>query len=427
MQTTKAMSIAFSLYNLAWSTAIPFLKRKPRISDGFRQRLLDDELPTKADIWIQSASAGEAYLTAEILANLDVMKPMTLWLTTNTRQGLDILEQTRDKLRTEKPGLKICVSFTPFDKPTIMEKAVRLVRPKLMVLVELEMWPGLLRSLKENRSKILIVNGRLTQKSLDRYLLFPSLWTALAPDEICAMSDDDAQRFSRLFPESVIRVVPNIKFDRIAPIPDQIEDNPLAALFKTPRPLVVLGSVRQEEENQVDLIIRKIIHENPEVTVLLFPRHMHRIQAWSNRLDDMGITWRTRSRLSDCVTTDQVILWDRFGELSQAYALAQAAFVGGSLAPLGGQNFLEVLQCGLIPVSGPHWSNFSWVGEDIIKHGLLIIEHTWEHVSNRLLAHVDSAIPRDIVRQKALHYLDTMKGGTRKTCERILDLMNHIP
>ncbi|MBU1170768.1 MAG: 3-deoxy-D-manno-octulosonic acid transferase [Proteobacteria bacterium] len=427
MKPTKAIKTAFSLYNMAWAAAIPFLKKKERIADGIDQRLFIDTGKGNADIWIQSASAGEAYLTLEILDSLSLKGPIKLWLTTNTRQGMDILEQGRKTLITKHPDLHIRISFAPFDKPGLMEKAVLNVRPRLMVLVELEMWPGLLFSLKKIGCKILIVNGRLTGKSLKRYLFFPSLWKALAPDEICAISHGDAGRFSQLFPNSRVRFLPNIKFDRLTHLPNTMSDNPLAGLFKPQNPIIVLGSVRQEEEYLVEQIVQKITRENPTIQIALFPRHMHRIPAWARRLDSLGIPWATRSGLTESTLMNKVILWDQFGELSYAYALATAAFVGGSLAPLGGQNFLEVLQSGVIPVTGPHWSNFSWVGEEIIQKGLLLIEKTWENVASRLLVQVSSPVPKDLVRQRAIDYLEKKKGGTQMVCERIRALFNQTP
>ncbi|GAB6094750.1 glycosyltransferase N-terminal domain-containing protein [Desulfatiferula olefinivorans] len=420
MRESIAMTLLFFVYRLAWTLALPFLRRRPRLADGIDQRLLTGNGHGPADIWIQSASAGEAYLTADILAALDVAMPIRIRLTTATRQGFDILKQARQALRKIRPALDIDVSFTPFDRPDIMENAVDQIRPRLMVLVELEMWPGMLKALKNKGCPILIVNGRLTDRSLKRYLLFPGLWQALAPDEVCAMSDDDARRFESLFPNTPVRVVPNIKFDRVASDSTVTEVNPLAGLFPDDRPRVVLGSIREEEEEAVVDLIRTLIRQEPQVLVLLFPRHMHRVDAWTRRLTALDIRFRRRSDLDGKTDAGQVIVWDRFGELASAYALAQAAFVGGSLAPLGGQNFLEVLQSGLVPVCGPHWENFAWVGEAIVDKGLLILEPTGKKAAERLLIQIRNAVPRDRIRQRASDYLDTRKGGTRQTCARIL-------
>lgn len=426
MTPGKAITVIFSIYNLIWAILIPFLKRKPRIADGFDERM-GRHLPTgPVDIWIQSASAGESYLTAEILSQFDPSLTFSLWLTTNTRQGLDILLAERKKRKQTHPKLSIHISFSPFDQPSLMDRVVRKVKPQLMVLVELEVWPGLLKALKENTCKILVVNGRLTEKSMKRYLLMPSLWAYLSPDAVCAISDDDAGRFSRLFPSCSVKVLPNIKFDRFAITIHGEADNPLSDLLGTHRPIVTLGSIRQEEETQVTQIIRTLIDDHPHVLVLLFPRHMHRITFWVDRLNELGISFIKRSDLPGMNDACRVVVWDCFGELGYAYDLAQAAFVGGSLAPLGGQNFLEVLACGLVPVTGPSWDNFAWVGQDIVDKGLLIIEPTANHVARRLLNQIQASEAKEAVRHMALDYLERKKGGTRLTCERILSLINPL-
>lgn len=420
MKTSAAIKTLFSLYNLGWAAAIPLMKRNPRISDGFAQRVLESDFPSKADIWIQSASAGEAYLTLEILKTLDFTEQITILTTANTRQGLDILEKTAAEINIKGGPLHIHARFSPFDQPALMEKTVKSVNPSLMVLVELEIWPGLLKALKGNECKVLIVNGRLTEKSLKRYLMIPSLWKLLAPASVCAMSDDDAARFRILFPESRVTTVPNIKFDRVPLCSDSEvhdETNPLNHLVEPGNPLIVLGSVREEEEAAVGNIIQKLTADLPEAQIFLFPRHMHRLDAWSTRLSAMGSDFALRSRLTS--ERPQVVLWDVFGELTFAYKLAHAAFIGGSLAPLGGQNFLEALACGVIPVIGPSWSNFTWVGQGIVENGLLDMGINWNAVAKKLIHHAVNPTERIKVKTMTDDYLQPLRGGTEMVCREI--------
>lgn len=424
MTPGKAITFLFSVYNLVWTCVLPFLKRQPRIADGFEQRMGNDLPKGPVDIWFQSASAGESYLTGEILKCFDPARALSIWLTTNTRQGLDILMAEMEKLKKTHPDLHIHVSFAPFDCPSLMNRVVRTVRPGLMVLVELEVWPGLLKALKDNHCQTLVVNGRLTEKSLKRYLMIPSLWSYLSPDTICTISKDDARRFERMFPSSRVHVIPNIKFDRITFPPLGQPENPLRPLFDGERPLVVLGSVRQEEEAQVEQMIHQLVHGQEEVCVLLFPRHMHRVPFWVERLKNSGLVFKKRSEMTDMDNSCRVVIWDLFGELGHAYALAQAAFVGGSLAPLGGQNFLEALSCGIVPVSGPSWGNFTWVGQAVVDKGLLLIEPDGESVARRLLSQIHDHESKETVKKKALAFLEPLKGGTRLTCEHIDTLIN---
>lgn len=404
---------AFTVYNAGWALAIPFLKRHSRIGDGYQQRLLKDKEPGRADIWIQAASGGEAYLALELIKEMSFDTGVNILLTSNTRQGIEILERAVDYVADKNTEIQI--SFSPFDKPEIMARAVERINPKVMVLIELEMWPGLLRALKEHPCKTIIVNGRLTQKSLNGYLKWPALWRDIAPMKVLAISQEDADRFKQLFGATDVDVMNNIKFDRISLTEKHggdSDENPLVNLIDTERKTVVLGSVREEEEGAVASVITSLRSNNPDISIWLFPRHMHRVGHWKTRCDELNISWCLRSETDELKTNCDIVLWDRFGELGFAYELADAAFVGGSLAPLGGQNFLEVLATGLVPVTGPSWSNFTWTGEEIIDRGLLCKEDRWETVAERLLHQVNQGQERERVRKEMEDYLSSRQGGT---------------
>ncbi|MBW2521797.1 MAG: 3-deoxy-D-manno-octulosonic acid transferase, partial [Deltaproteobacteria bacterium] len=170
MKKSPAAATMLFLYNLAWSVAIPFLKRSRRFADGLDQRLARQEDLREADVWIHGASAGESFLTAEIAQHPLMVGPLSLRLTSCTRQGVDILEKTRTSLSAAKPDRAVRTAFLPFDKPTLMAKTVNAVRPRLAVLVELELWPGFLVALKQSGARIVIANGRMTERSLKRFL-----------------------------------------------------------------------------------------------------------------------------------------------------------------------------------------------------------------------------------------------------------------
>jgi 3-deoxy-D-manno-octulosonic-acid transferase len=359
---------AFCLYNMGWGLAIPALRMNHRLAEGFKQRTLKHKMPPAADLWIQAASAGESYLAWELLKGLRPARPVRVMVTSNTSQGMEILERAIDDITPNDRGVSACAAYFPFDKPTIMETAVRNISSKIMVLLESEMWPGLLAALKKYRCKTLIINGRITAKSLRRYLIWPSLWRDLRPDKILAVSEKDAKRFSVLFGREYVDVMPNMKFDRIGLTQGMpYTKNPLEGILRPDTPLLVLGSVRREEEPVVEKIVVDIHRRLPETIIGLFPRHMHRIKYWKKVLDRLAIPWTLRSKIQRHVPHGTVILWDTFGELPLAYELSKAAFVGGSLAPLGGQNFLEALTCGVVPVIGPSWENFAWVGQEYVE------------------------------------------------------------
>jgi 3-deoxy-D-manno-octulosonic-acid transferase len=147
---------AFAFYNLSWSVALPWLRLNHRLAEGYHQRAFKDKLPGVADLWIQAASVGESFLALEILKTLEVEQPIQILLTSNTRQGIDILNQALPELIRGQNQIQTAVHYFPFDKPSIMAAAVAGIRPKLMVLLETEIWPGLLLALKAQSCKILI-------------------------------------------------------------------------------------------------------------------------------------------------------------------------------------------------------------------------------------------------------------------------------
>ena len=412
---------AFRFYDFSWRIALPWLKLNHRLAEGYYQRALKDKLPGVADLWIQAASVGESFLALEILKTLQVEQPIQILLTSNTRQGIDILNQALPELISGQNQIQTAVRYFPFDKPSIMAAAIAAIQPKLMVLLETEIWPGLLLALKTQSCKILIVNGRITAKSLQRYHLWPSLWQRLRPDEVLAISQADAQRFSRLFGKAGIEVMSNIKFDRLAAtISCGGDKNGLKAIVPVDNPFIVLASVRQEEEILVKNIIQDVLRTHPETVFGLFPRHMHRLLYWQKLLRQAGIGYTLRSKAEGRIPAGNVILWDIFGELLPAYRLAESAFVGGSLAPLGGQNFLEALVSGVIPIIGPWWDNFAWVGREIIDSGLLKVAEDWKHVADLLLEDLASPPSRKVVIDAARQFIEARRGGTEEACRRIV-------
>lgn len=367
---------------------------------------------------------GESFLAWEIIRKLDPARPIRVLLTTYTSQGMDILEKVRSEARQQGSKLTIHTAYFPFDHPGIMTRAMTAIRPKLVLLLESELWPGLLLCCKQQRVQVLVANGRITARSLARYHIWPTLWRYLRPERILAMSGDDAARFATLFGRDGIETVSNIKFDRIskqdAPT---VVDNPLAHLFPPESKLIVLGSVREEEETDLIKLICHIREQNNKISIALFPRHMHRLKNWQKLLAGHGCPWQLRSQTTEPVRHGSIILWDTMGEMLFAYELACAAFVGGSLAPLGGQNFLEPLQCGLKPVIGPYWDDFFWVGEEIIDLQLVFQAKNWQEAAEILVQNGSLPPQREQTRQEVIAYMKSRRGGTEKTCTTINTLL----
>jgi 3-deoxy-D-manno-octulosonic-acid transferase len=348
-------------------------------------------------------------------------KPVHVLVTSNTRQGMDIIAGTITDMASEKENIRISSAYFPFDCPGIMKQAVKEVSPDVMVLLESDLWPGLLSALKRAGSKVLVINGRMAEKSLRHYQIWPSFWKHLAPDRIFAVSHEDALRFGALFGKDRVSIMSNIKFDRISATeiyPEIVES--IERILPSDIPFLVLASVRKEEEPLILKMIQKILTDHPKTVIGLFPRHMHRLSHWQKALSKISIPWRYRSETMEPVEPGTVLVWDSFGELASSYQLAKAAFVGGSLAPLGGQNFLEPLLHGVIPVIGPSWFNFYWVGRQIIDLKLVHIADDWEKAANLLIHALKIPFSRENIRNAAIAYIKQHQGGTAGSIAKLL-------
>lgn len=405
------------LYGLAWKLVIPGLSLSPRIRAGWRGRLLKNGPDGRMDLWMQASSVGEAYLALEILSELSGDRLPHVLVTSGTTQGLDILRKGVEAIG-KRNSRSIQTAWFPFDAPGLMERALDQWKPRLLVLLETELWPGLMASCRKQRIPVAILNGRLSRKSFSSYRLLRSFWSDVRPDTILAVSPEDKARYGALFGDQVVRVMHNIKFDRtrLDGIPGQ---NPLEEMIPERAPFLVMGSVRRQEEEDVLDVLRSVANRLPKTISAVFPRHMHRIPFWKKQLGRTGLPWLLRSEVTGSVPSGSVILWDAFGELSAAYGIARAAFVGGTLKPLGGQNFLEPLGCGLIPCIGPYWEHFAWVGEEIVAKGLVRQVSNRQELVECLITGLREPFPREKVLAMARDYVDSRRGGTRTACRTI--------
>ncbi|MGJ3524250.1 3-deoxy-D-manno-octulosonic acid transferase [Nitratidesulfovibrio sp. D1] len=446
MKSDHLHAALLAVYGGVWRLARPLLRRNARLTEGYDQRLAPDGWAEAAQLWVQAASGGEAYLAWELLRHLDGGISATqdgrlsVLLTSCTRQGVEVLEKARDWAAGHRPGLRVQVRYFPFDEPGLMRRALDQARPCAVALLETELWPGLLSACAARSIPVAVVNGRMTPRTLAGYLLTPDFWRGLAPARIAAISPDDAQRFGLLFGRQRTSVMPNIKFDRAlpepgspsspnSPAPPSSPPSPglTGTVLRESAPLVVLGSVREEEEAALLPVIQRILRERPDADIAVAPRHMHRVPAWVNALEQAGLPWELRSRRTAppggaSAAGGTVLVWDVFGELAALYASATAVFVGGSLARLGGQNFLEPLTHGVAPCVGPSRENFAWVGGGLAEAGLLTEVADGDGLAEALLRQLRSPLQRQAVRHRFEEWMAPRRGGGRMAAELVLSV-----
>ena len=439
MQKTSSPSLSLSKYALLWRLARPFLARHKRLKDDFPLRMVPEDWkpPFPADLWIQAASGGESFLARQLLEALhervrnSSLRQLRVVCTSCTRQGLDVLEGAKKHGETAWPGLDIAVRVFPLDEPPIIRRAVAYVSPKAVVLLETELWPGLMAACTEKGIPLVTVNGRMTEKSYSGYRWFASLWKKIAPARILAMAEADASRFAVLFGAERVSIMPNMKFDGIPlapPVPDPA--SPAMRLLPPGLPIILLASVREEEEPLLAPVLASLRDHAPGAAVVVAPRHMERVPAWKAMLETAFGPQRSAlasslEQINTPAAAGTVVLWDSFGQLQALYARADAVFVGGSLAPLGGQNFLEAAGQGCIPIIGRYWKNFAWVGEDFFTSGLGVQIPDGAALVPALLQSLQSSPDRDNVRRKVAAYIAPRRGGTLQAAEAVWAVLNN--
>ncbi len=449
---------ALKAYGLLWKAARPYLARHKRLRDGFAQRLAPKDWARPADLWIQAASGGEAYLAWTLLRcaakdlNAGLPAP-SLLLTTCTEQGHQVLQRAADWFAgaTGLPAPQVC--FFPLDDPAIMRRALALAAPRAMLLLETELWPGLLTACRQAAVPVLLGNGRLTAKSLHHYKLLPqSWWEYLAPQSILAISKTDAARFVALFGPTRVKLMPNLKFESLleeAAPPMDLErffparpttapggdshggpgcgpgDTDGQHAKEPAAPVILFASVRKAELRPVIDALAGVRKALPRAVIVLAPRHLHHVPLWQKALAQLigqggqagqaaGGAVQLRSQAQDsghAFAPGAVVIWDAFGELNGLYARADAVFVGGSLAPLGGQNFMEPLAQGVAPVIGPAWDNFAWAADLVAPDGPVQVAENPAEVAQYLARQAASPQNRAAVRQAFREAVLRHQGG----------------
>lgn len=431
----------FRLYTGLWRVARPWLRRNKRLAEGWAERCvpadwMKNEAPV--DLWVQAASGGEAQLAVTLLRALPGRAALRVLVATWTRQGREVLAKALPGLKAERPWLTVLVRYAPLDEPAVARRALELARPRVLALLETELWPGLLGACAEAGVPVHVLNGRMTKTSYEWYRIIAPVLRRLPLRGIHAVSAGDAARFARLFDRhaepagpraarpAAVDIMPNIKFDRALDTLSAPPSVDLAPLFRAASPLFLLASVRKEEETRVAPWVGRLLSARPGGAVVVAPRHMHRMDAWMSRLHDLGLRPRAATELEEHETCPpgSVLVWDRFGDLSRLYAVADAVFVGGSLG-LGGQNFLEALAAGLVPCVGPSLENFRWaLGLDqaptLAEAELLHICPGPRAVYDCLLQPVRDPAQRADVRERFLAWLAPRAGGAAHAA-RLLD------
>ena len=318
-------------------------------------------------IWIHAVSVGEALTARALIADLRERYPgLRLFLSTTTRTGQQVA-------RTRLQDLD-AIFFLPFDLPIFVNRTLRLVRPRLFIMMETEIWPNLLRACRRRGVRTILVNGRISSRSYPRYRMIRGFFRRVLADvdRFCMQSDESARRLIDIGadPAKVV-VTGSLKFESVDALGQAAGRGAARILryFRIPpaRPVFVAASTLKGEERHVLAAFAAVRRVHPSALLVMAPRKPERFGDAEALAQAEGFRVMRRTHLAvDAEPRADVVILDTIGELAPLFQIATVVFVGGSLVDQGGHNILEPAVHGKPIVFGPHMENFAEIAETFL-------------------------------------------------------------
>ena len=342
---------------------------RSRQQPAYRERLFErfGRVPRAHEgvaVWVHAVSVGESLAALPLIEHLvERHGNGRVWVTTTTPTGSERIQAAF--------GARVIHTYGPYDVPPAVRRFLDQARPSQAVIMETELWPTLFRHLRERGIPLTIANARLSPVSFKGYARVAGFAREVLSDVslVAAQSPLDAERFSKLGAPRV-SVIGNLKFD-IDPPAEQIEaGQALRQRLGAGHPVWVAASTHEDEETAALDAHREIRQRFAQARLILVPRHPQRFDEVAQAIERAGVGFQRRSELhADSVLDAEVLLGDSLGEMWMYLAASDAAFVGGSLVPIGGHNVLEPAALGLPVLFGPHMHNFLPARELLLEAG----------------------------------------------------------
>jgi 3-deoxy-D-manno-octulosonic-acid transferase len=363
---------------------------------------------TSRPFWLHCVSVGETVAAEPLVAALRE-RGLPLLVSSTTFTGAERVRQ--------RFGRRMAHRFLPFDIPPFVARFLDRVQPRALLILETELWPNLIAACRQRGIPVILVNARLSERSARGYARLGRLSRTMLADLslIAAQAQADAGRFAALgVPVERLRVTGNLKFD-VGGEPVLRADAATLREQIGARPVWVAASTHAGEDEIVLEAHRRLLRDRPEALLVLVPRHPERFDDVATLVARRGFSCLRRSAGGAPVPACSVFLGDSMGEMPLYYGIAEVAFVGGSLVPVGGHNFLEPAALGLPLLTGPHCFNFEAIAGDLVAAGALQRVNDGDALGETLALLLASAELRATRGAAARAYVEKNRGACART------------
>jgi 3-deoxy-D-manno-octulosonic-acid transferase len=376
-------------------------------------------------IWIHAVSVGEVLIARALLPELRERYPkLRLFLSTTTMTGQQI---ARNNLRFVDE-----VFYFPFDFPFIVNRLLDIVKPRLFIMMETEIWPNLLRACHRRGIRTMLVNGRISSRSYPRYRLARPFFRRVLRhvDRFCMQSDESARRVVDMGADRErVVVTGSLKFESLdipGTVPVDRGQNRVLRYFRIAagRPVIIAASTLRGEEEPVLEAFQRVRATMTNALLIIAPRKPERFDDVERlaRRGGWGVARRTELRV-DSEPREDVVVLDTIGELAQLFQVATAVFVGGSLVDSGGHNILEPAAFGKPIVFGPYMQNFAEIARTFLDNGAAVQVRNGRELESVLLELLGDPVRRARLGAAARALVEANRGARTKTLAAIAQLL----
>jgi 3-deoxy-D-manno-octulosonic-acid transferase len=427
-------ALPVALYNLGLLAASPILVLYAlwrlvilgKARGGWWERLGFVRVPPAGErlrVWVHAVSAGEVVAASPIvraIASLD--QSASIVLSTTTPAG-------KDMAAAKCPQAEAAFYF-PLDLLPSVTRAIKSVRPQVCVLLESELWPNFLAACARARIPAVVVNGRVSDRTWIRAALARPIlsWAVRNVSCFAMQSQRDALRVTALGAESSrVSVCGNVKFDQeIPPLSPHEKQELMRGLGLQDGELVIVaGSTHPGEEEQLARAFRRVKECFPQARLILAPRHIARAAQALQSMVNLG--FQARRRTEGPAGAGEVIVLDTMGELARIYGLAEVAFVGGSLAPVGGHDILQPLAHGAPVFFGPHMFKQRDSAELALQSGVGFQVKDAEELARGMRELLAAPEKMGKIRAACRQLIERHRGTSRRCAEIVLALAAGAP